>query len=186
MSPLSHAERLRRRFKPSVVRVLLVGESPPNGPTFFYGGNSKLFRATQDAFGRAVPAVADLEPRHFLEAFQRMGCYLDDLCAEPVNQYSLKDPVQRKLRLQARSDGVRPLASRIRRYQPTIIAAVMKAIEDEIASAAEKANTDAELLGALPVPNRPAATEDYKSQLASLVTDWVKAGIVARHASTLA
>jgi hypothetical protein len=179
MSALSPTERLRRRYKPDDVRVVFVGESPPSGATFFYNGNSKLFRATQEAFGRTIPALADLEPREFLQALQRMGCYLDDLCVEPVNQYSLKDPAQRKLRERAHSEGVQPLARRIRRYRPAVITVVMKAIEGDVATAAGEAGMAGVPRPALPFPNWPAATADYKSQLASLLANWVEAGVVA-------
>jgi hypothetical protein len=39
-------EVLRGRYRPDVIRVLLVGESPPAGGTFFYAANYNLYRAT--------------------------------------------------------------------------------------------------------------------------------------------
>lgn len=179
MSALSATERLRRRYTPSPVRALFVGESPPSGPTFFYDGNSKLFWATQEGFGRALPRLAELEPLAFLEAFKTMGCYLEDLCAEPVNHLSMRDPVQRKLRERARSDGILPLAARIRRYRPTVIMVVMKNVQADVVAAADWADSAGAVLPALPFPNWPAATAKYKSQLEALVGHWVNAGVVA-------
>jgi hypothetical protein len=42
----------------------------------------------------------------FLAAFQRLGCYLDDLCLVPVIHLDLRDPK----RLAERERGVAPLA----------------------------------------------------------------------------
>lgn len=67
----TRVERKRHDYRPddaSDVRVLLVGESPPNGPTFFYSGNSGLFYATQEAFENAIPALRR-EP-DFRDAFR--------------------------------------------------------------------------------------------------------------------
>ncbi len=47
---------LRRRFRPSQIAVLLVGESPPAGDTFFYDGDSNLFCHTWKAFMMAIHA----------------------------------------------------------------------------------------------------------------------------------
>lgn len=71
MTALSSTERFRCRYMPDDVRVLFACESPPSGPAFLYNGNSKLFRATQEAFGRTVPALAKLEAHAFLDEFER-------------------------------------------------------------------------------------------------------------------
>jgi hypothetical protein len=43
-------ERLRRRYQPDRIRVLLVGESPPASGRYFYVANSGLYRAIRDTF----------------------------------------------------------------------------------------------------------------------------------------
>lgn len=96
-----------------------------------------------------------------------------------MNQYNLKDHAQPRPRERSRSEGVTPLARRIRRYGPAVITVVMKAIEGDVAAAAEKTGSAGVQTPALPFPNWPTATEDYKSQLASLVARWVEAGVVA-------
>lgn len=50
MAGLGPIERQRRRYKPKEVRVLFIGESPPEGGTFFYLANSKLYRHTKSRF----------------------------------------------------------------------------------------------------------------------------------------
>ena len=97
MSSPTEIERLRRRFQPPVVRVLFVGESPPAGGTFFYSANSILYEATKEAFLRGVPKL--VRGANFLERFRAIGCYLDDLCPEPVNQWKLTNPLAKKKRL---------------------------------------------------------------------------------------
>jgi hypothetical protein len=70
--------------------VLFVGESPPAGGAFFYRANSKLYDATREAFETATPALRREDD--VLAAFQRLGCYLDDLCLAPVNHVDMRDP----------------------------------------------------------------------------------------------
>lgn len=51
-------DRFRDRYRPSYVVILMVGESPPAGDTFFYQADSNLFHATREAFERAWVADA--------------------------------------------------------------------------------------------------------------------------------
>jgi hypothetical protein len=161
---LSHAERQRRRFRPDDVRVLLVGESPPAGGTFFYDANSKLYRSTKAAFELAIPALR--RERDFLGAFKRLGCYVDDLALRPVNQLP-KDE-----REAACLDGVRPLARRIRASGPLAIAIVIIRIERPVRDAMRRAGMDPTLLKKLPFPGQPQHTERYESELAGVVRTW--------------
>ena len=43
MMPNNTYENLRNHYKPDKVEVLFVGESRPQGGTFFYQGDSTLF-----------------------------------------------------------------------------------------------------------------------------------------------
>ena len=72
-------EELRQRFRPAQVRLLLIGESPPVGGSFFYMGNSNLYRHTAEAFSLAYSRSFS-SPQEFLDFFRGLGCYLDDLC----------------------------------------------------------------------------------------------------------
>jgi hypothetical protein len=168
---LSQAERQRRRFRPDDVRVLLVGESPPAGGTFFYDANSKLYRSTKAAFELAIPGLRR-EP-DFLAAFQRLGCYVDDLALHPVNQLP-KDE-----REAACLDGIPPLARRIKECGPGEIAIVIIRIERPVRDAMRLAGMDPMLLKKLPFPGRPEHTERYQSELAGLVRTWRRRRILS-------
>lgn len=118
---LSAADRARRRYKPDEIRVLFIGESPPAGGTFFYYGNSRLYVAMKEAFEAAIP---DLRSGEFLGAFERMGCYLEDLSPVSVNYLDLGDGEQRRERRALRRKGIEPLARRMQPWAPTVVAAV--------------------------------------------------------------
>jgi len=138
-------ESLRRSYRPDQVRLLLVGESPPASGRFFYRANSMLFRATRDAFARAYDCDW-LTGRDFFEFFQSLGCYLDDLCLEPVNK---DDDLDRE---QKRRQGVPSLAGRIKKYAPLAIASVMREIHQYVAEAAARASGRSVTVASLPFP----------------------------------
>lgn len=46
----SEQEKTRRKYEPRNVRYLLVGESMPDGGTFFYKKNSNLYSYTEQVF----------------------------------------------------------------------------------------------------------------------------------------
>ncbi len=167
------AELLRRRYLPKEVRVLLVGESPPSGGTFFYAANSNLYVATQEAFVAAIPA---LEGRDFLEEFRWMGCYLEDLCLEPVNHLDARDPV----RAAARAEGQERLAEHIRIWGPKAIVVVMVAIAENVTRAIREAGLGTIHPSVLPFPGRKAHRERYVAELAALVKGFGAAGILLR------
>jgi len=62
--------RLRRRFRPSLVRLPFIGESPPSSRRFFYQRDSGLYRATRDAFQLVDPSIGDED---FLSVFRSTG-----------------------------------------------------------------------------------------------------------------
>lgn len=120
-------EALRRRYLPARVRILFIGESPPAGGRFFYSADSELYRATRDAF---YAALGERLREPFLACFAELGCYLDDLCREPVNWL----PTQ--MRRAAHRAGEEHLATSICRLQPQIIIVLLKSIESNVARAA--------------------------------------------------
>jgi hypothetical protein len=164
MRPLSSAERKRLCYRPAEIRVLFIGESPPAGGTFFYSANSKLYNATRESFQAAIPALRN-EP-DFLGAFKQLGCYVDDLCAEPVNNLELRDPK----RIQARADGVEPLARRMKRWSPRVVVVVMKAIVGDADVALAVAGHSDVTREELPFPSRHYY--QYRDELTPLVRSW--------------
>ncbi len=138
------AERLRRTFQPARVRLLFVGESPPASGRFFYRRDSGLYRAMRDAFQRVDSSIGDDD---FLAVFQSWGCYLIDLCPEPVDRLA---PQARRAACQA---GEGSLSRTIRHLQPAIIATVVRSIERDVAQAAARADWHGPLIR-LPYPGR--------------------------------
>ena len=159
---VERAASLRKQYLPKEVRVLFVGESPPSGGTFFYAANSNLYFATKEAFIAAIP---DLQWRDFLDQFRRMGCYLDDLCLEPVNHLDARDPV----RVAARAEGQERLAEHIRVWRPKAIVVVMVAIAGNVARAARDGGQENVPRQVLPFPGRKAHRDRYVAELTTLV-----------------
>ena len=156
-------EELRRRYLPHPIKVLFVGESPPARGTFFYKGDSGLARYTKLSFERAYD-ISDLAMADFLNGFQAAGCYLDDLCLEPVNRMTAWD------RRVAWKSGVDSLARRLESYSPRIIVPILRSIESSVRQAAEKAGLPDRVRGALSYPgmgNHPR----YVAQLSRLLIE---------------
>ena len=144
MLDLRQRERLRRQYRPERVRLLFIGESPPASGRFFYCGDSGLYRAMRDAFQTIDSFISDA---NFLWAFQTSGCYLIDLCPEPVDHLS---PEQRRAACRA---GEAQLSRTIARLQPLMIATVVRSIERIVTQAACRAGWHGPFMR-LPYPGR--------------------------------
>ncbi len=79
---------LRNYYKPDNIDVLFVGESRPQGGTFFYQENSALYRETKKAFNEYFA-----QNIFTLNNFKQWNCWLYDICDDPVNDF---DNAQRK------------------------------------------------------------------------------------------
>ena len=124
-------EDLRHEYEPHPIRVLFVGESRPASGKFFYKGNTVLYHATKQALGTAY----DRDWRNatdFLNFFRCCGCYLDDLCREPVHQ---TDDADRQ-----RQEAVSGLAERTEEWAPQAVIAVLLRIEEYVSQAMSTAN----------------------------------------------
>lgn len=138
-------EEVRGRHKPAQTRVLLIGESRPANGTFFYCGNSDLARYTREAFkDQYGPFVGDMEA--FLRCFQRLGCYLVDLCPMPVNH--LPTPERKR----ERRNAEQILSSALGELKARAFIVVMKAIAPSVIRAAATANVDLTPCHVLPFP----------------------------------
>ena len=125
-------EALRAGFRPDRVQILFVGESaPPNGKSFFYAANSRLFRFWKAAFEDVFRQRWDNDDA-FLYWFQEKGCYLEDLLQGPV-------PASRQRRHQLWETAVSGLARRIQRERPSAVITVMKAIRPFVEAAVAEA-----------------------------------------------
>jgi hypothetical protein len=127
---LRRRESLRRRFRPDRVKWLFVGESPPASGRFFYQCDSGLYRAMRDAFRSVDPEITDAT---FLTRLRASGCYLIDLCQEPV------DDLNPAVRRAACRDSEPSLSRRIARLRPQVIVTLLRSIEENVRTAAGSA-----------------------------------------------
>lgn len=165
-------ERLRDTFRPERVRVLFVGESPPAGPTFFYEGTSNLAHYTAQAFGKAGLWQA-AGAAVFLSEFRRLGCFLVDLSATPVNDLR---PGERR---EACHAGVPALADRLRELRPAAVIAVKTDLEPHVREALMRAGLPASTLTTLPFP-ASSHQGDYVEQLAARLRTLAEDGTLER------
>jgi hypothetical protein len=158
-------ESLRRRHLPERVRVLFIGESPPASGRFFYHRDSGLYRATRDVFQSVDPSIRD---ELFLAKFRDLGCYLVDLCPEPV------DRLDARSRRNACANSEASLSITIARLNPAMIITVVRSIEGNVTNAAARVNWNGVMVQ-LPYPGRwshPKQTfsEELRPIIAPLVS----------------
>lgn len=154
---MESSEQIRNKYRPDSVSTLFVGESPPANGTFFYKGDSRLFRYTCEAFGCSTADVSS-----FLSGFKSQGFFLVDLCSTPVNNLPPRE------RRRARNAGVPRLAREIEELQPKAIVVVMKAIADHVHRALGDSGLRPEQVHVLPFPAQGHERE-YVSRLSALL-----------------
>ena len=173
----SAREQLRRSFLPADVRVFFIGESPPAAGTFFYAADSGLYRATRDAFGAALPSCHGSDS--FLTCFAACGCYLDDLCHEPVNHLTDRRDGSWQKRLKARRGGEPRLAQTLAELQPQVVVILLKGIAKNVARAASLAGYAEVERYTLTYPSRWHLHRlAYRRELTALVRDLARRGIL--------
>ena len=163
-------EELRREYRPAQIKVLFVGESPPAGGTFFYKGDSGLARYTRLAFQQAY-GLPDLAMADFLNSFKAAGCYLDDLCLEPVNRMGASD------RRAAWKRAVDPMAKRLKDYSPSLIVPILRSIETSVCQAAKRAGMVDHMRPALRYPGMGYHSR-YVMELSRLLAELRKASLL--------
>lgn len=126
-------EELRYSYRPQPIKVLFIGESPPQNGTFFYQEDSNLYRSTREAFEKAYFKSWG-EPTDFLTLFQEIGCYLEDLSTEPING------LERKLRRAKRKESIPKLAKRIANMAPYAVIIPGKSIGKDVRKAVATAD----------------------------------------------
>jgi hypothetical protein len=168
---------LRAKYRPDDVRVLFVGESPPAGGTFFYAADSKLYVATRAAFETGVPEL--LVDAQFLDDFKALGCFLDDLCLEPINHLKGTRALVQQ-RHDSRDSGERPLARRIRQTAPLAVVVAMKGIESHVRSAMDASRVTIRSTRAFAFPARPEHVKSYISELSQYLVELRDLGILRR------
>ncbi|MEQ1907761.1 MAG: hypothetical protein ABMA15_03015 [Vicinamibacterales bacterium] len=142
------------------MHVLLVGESPPASGRFFYQQDSGLYRAVFETFHSVD---SSLDRTNFLSLFAAAGCYLVDLCPEPVDRL---DAAPRRAACRA---GEARLAKTIARFQPSAIVSVVRSIEANVGRALARAHWYGEC-HCLPYPGRwQRSRTAFRNEFAPLV-----------------
>ena len=168
-------ESLRETFRPKQIRLLFVGEAPPASGRFFYSQNSGLYRAMREAFKKVDPRIDD---ENFLSIFQASGCYLTDLCEEPVDQ--LKTEPRRR----ARIAGETLLAKKLIELRPKKVAPLLRAIASHVSRAAVLANWHGEMIP-LPYPGRWSRhREEFVKVLRPVLRQLLASSRDARHSKS--
>jgi hypothetical protein len=161
-------EKLRLRYKPARIVLLLVGESPPPHKGFFYDADSpegQLSRSTRRVF-EDVSGVRFTDRRDFLSHFKRKGCYLYDLFG-PRGKTILKADRRDQ------EAAVEKLSNLLRREKPKIALSVLKRTSKLVAKAVERAQIPVNYR-TLPYPTRNYVTQ-YRSGLAAILTSFSEA-----------
>ncbi len=104
------------------MKVLFVGESRPAQGTFFYAADSTLSRYTAGAFEKAF-RVHFRDHLEFLRYFMESGCYLTDMCVEPVNRVK-----EGNERLALCRRGIPRLTDDLRRWNPGAVVTIKKTL----------------------------------------------------------
>ena len=163
---MSNRENIRKKYYPSNIKILLIGESPPSGGSFFYNANSNLFRAVKKGFEEVYGEVSN---QKFLYDFKNNGFYLDDLCLTPVNGM---DKINRK---GERKKGIKSLSRRIANYEPEGIIIVMKAIKKEVLEAVKDA--DLASIQYIDTVSFPAGSEKNRKDCIEGIKDAIVKGV---------
>jgi hypothetical protein len=124
-------ETLRKSYKPDQIKLLFIGESPPQSGNFFYH-KSSLTSFTSRAFEKVFDRVFS-DIHSFLIFFRLSGCYLEDICLEPVDKLP---PKERTMMLK---DSIEYFSRRLKEYSPEAIVIVLKRIESPVKQALRKA-----------------------------------------------
>jgi len=136
-------EKIRQSYAPERIRLLLIGESPPVSGEFFYV-KSNMTTYTSRAFKRAH-GITFKDNAEFLKYFMNCGCFLDDLCHKPVDKLPNNEREKELKRC------IIPLSERIRKFNPPVIAIVLKKIETYVREAINKSGCTPEIY-VLPFP----------------------------------
>lgn len=150
-------ETIRNNYKPHTVRILFIGESCPQGGTFFYKGDSNLYKHTKQAFEQANIDFS-------LDQFKEYECWLYDVCDVPVNG------LQHHERREHIILGLPRLLATVKELSPKYIIVVKKGDMREIIfkNVCTHGFVDQETIFNVPFPACGRQTE-YKNELSAII-----------------
>lgn len=155
-------ETIRNSYRPNKVEILFVGESRPQGGTFFYNGNSNLYKYTKQAFEQAGNEFS-------AERFRQYGCWLYDVCDISVNGLPRLER-REQIRL-----GLPRLLVTIKELSPKFIIVVKKGEMREIIfkQVCEHGYIDQETAYNVPFPASGRQAE-YRNELSEIIRQIIK------------
>jgi hypothetical protein len=157
-------EALRESYKPFQIKLLFVGESPPASGKFFYHKGA-MTTFTSRAFEKVFNRVFS-DTHSFLNFFRLSGCYLEDMCLEPVDKMT---PKERTMMLK---DSIEYFSSRLKEYSPEAIVIVLKRIESHVKEALKKAKISCPIY-TLPFPGF-GHQKNYIKELCKILQNHLK------------
>ena len=158
-------EKLRLRYKPAGIVLLLVGESPPPHKGFFYDADSpegQLSRNTRRVF-EDVSGAKFTDRTDFLNNFKRKGCYLHDLFGPRGRTILRADRREQEV-------AVEKLSNLLQQEKPRITVSVLKRTSKLVGKAVERTQITTNYR-TLPYPTRNYVTQ-YRSGLAAILTSF--------------
>ena len=169
MNPI---ETLRHSYLPAVCKVVLIGESAPDGGNFFYKGDT-LCTYTKEAFCIAFPdANIPNDNMMFLDYFRDHGFYLDDLSLIPINNAGPQ------IRQQLNREGISSLSKRLRDYNPKVVICIMLGIRDYVKDAVERSRLPATIeFRAIPFGGNGQQGR-YREELAVILRDLQQRNVI--------
>jgi len=134
---LAWYEELRAAYRPQVVRLLLIGESPPDpgdgAKRFFYAptlSHDNLYRGVAAALYGNEPGFDPSRKLAVLDRLRADGVWLIDAVDEPIDKRSMAT------RRRAITAGLPSLVERVRDASPTIGVIICHSVVYELAAPA--------------------------------------------------
>ena len=127
-------EKLRLRYKPRAILLLLVGEAPPPHKGFFYDTTvpeGQLSRNTRRVFEN-LNEMEYATREEFLAQFRASHCYLTDLFKQRGQTIHNADRGERQ-------EGIRQLTRILQKEKPRMVTSVLKRIQRPVEDAVRRA-----------------------------------------------
>lgn len=163
---------LEQAFNCKTSAQVTLGRGLPTLPPPPQPLTTKRASYTQIAFSKTFDVVFESE-RDFLKSFQRLDCYLDDLCLSAVNH--LPKPERRR----CRRNGVESLAERIGVISPRAVVTVMRGIVPYVEKAVQRAGVKEALMFSVPFPTM-GNQQRYVAELVEVLRGLQEATILTR------
>ncbi|KJS29363.1 MAG: hypothetical protein VR64_21340 [Desulfatitalea sp. BRH_c12] len=135
---MNKVELTRMQYRPSILRILFVGESAPAKGSFFYDGGCNFTRHTRSAF-EIVRGRSFASDGEFLSVFRDRGCWLDDISHTPI------DLLNRRERKEAIQKSIPNFAGRLTEASPEVVIVMLRRIKEQVSAAVQASGIQARI-----------------------------------------